>query len=332
MNYKNYRDSLLSFSRQFEKKALQTSNLSALRRGARPDGIVLVGMGGSGLAGDVLEILKKEIRLPIPLVVWKNYHLPETSFNRPLFIFSSFSGNTEETISGLTDLLSKNGKKKFLLGVVGTGGILKSLAEEYGIPLVLFPAEDLTPREALGYSVNSVITLLKVCFPSLRAAKVFSGNLHPKRFETEGKKLAVVCRNRTVVIYTNSAFAGIGYTWKIFLNETAKHPAFTGVIPENDHNEIGSFEKLSSRFSAIFLFDPKEGIRMRKKMLFTKQALARCGVKTAEVKLYGKTETEKLWNSIVLSEWMSLSLARLKKVEPRRTEFIEHFKKTMKGA
>lgn len=329
MSYKKYRDSLLSFPRQFEKKTLRTANLSALRKGARPDAVILIGMGGSGLAGDILEILKNEIRLPVPLVVWKNYHLPETSFKRPLFIFSSFSGNTEETISGFTDLLSKNDKKGFLLGAVGTGGMLKNLAEEYGIPFVSFPSEDLTPREALGYSVSSVITLLKACFPSLRAAKAFSGSLHPKQFETEGKKLATVCRDRTVIVYTNSAFAGIGYIWKIFLNETAKHPAFAGIIPENDHNEIGSFEKFSSRFSAIFLSDPKEGARMRKKMLFTKQVLSRCGVKTAEVKLSGKTETEKLWNSIMLSEWMSLSLARSKKVEPRRTEFIEHFKKTM---
>lgn len=332
MSRTTYRNAILSFPRQFDAKHLRKNGLAQLAKGARPDGIVLVGMGGSGLAGDILAMLETELGLPVPLVVWKNYYLPETSFKRPLYIFSSFSGNTEETLSGLTDLLAKKAARRVAvvssLDETGATGMLGNLAAEYKLPSVFFPSKNLTPRGALGYSVRSVITLLKSCFPSLRVSKVFPGNIHPDRLEAEGKRIAAICRTRPVAIYTNTAFAGLGYIWKITMNETGKHPAFASVLPEADHNELGGFEGSPVPFAALFLRG-KEAPRMRKKMLLTERTLKDSGVATTHTPLKGRTAAEMVWNGIVLAEWTALHLARTKKTDPERTELIEHFKKMM---
>lgn len=328
MSANDYKNAIETSGRQFDAHALRKSELAKLKKGPRPDGIVFIGMGGSGLAGDIVSMLAQDIRLPVPIAVWRSYHLPKAPFKHPFYIFSSFSGNTEETVSGFTDLLAGN-KKGFLLAATGTGGILKELADEYRIPFVAFPKAGLTPRGALGYSTRSVITILKTRFPSLRATKAFPGNLEPSRFETEGKKIAAFCRNKPVVIYTNTAFAGLGYIWKVFLNETAKHPAFVGILPENDHNEIGAFERSPSRFAALFLRDLSDGARMKKRILLTERVLETSGVRTAHITLRGKNVSEKIWNGILCAEWTAMHLAKMKKVNPEETKLIERFKKMM---
>ena len=119
-----FQKNLLQINEQFGYKGLSANRTNNLKN-SRPDGIVILGMGGSGLAGEILRHAQGELGLKLPVIIWKDYHLPKVlwSAKRPLYIFVSFSGNTEETVSGLETLLKT--KPRLAAAIITTGGKLK---------------------------------------------------------------------------------------------------------------------------------------------------------------------------------------------------------------
>jgi len=319
-----YEKNIISFNRQLGFADLSEKNAGQLKKYPRPDGIVLIGMGGSALPGEVLKNLGSEIFLKMPVLVWKNYGLPKINFKNPFFIFVSFSGNTEETLSGLKKLLAK--KNRPAIGAITTGGKLKELAERHNLPLVSFPAGDLTPRASLGYLYHSVIKLLKISFPDIRLVD-FPKLIRPESQKKEAKNLAKKLKNKIPLIYTDNENSHLGYIWKINFNETAKQPAFTNVIPELAHNEITAFEDKHFNFFVIFLEDKLADPRIIKKTASVKKLLKSEKIPLESVKLLGKNQEEKTWNAVILSYLTSFYLAKAKRVDPIETNFIDKLKK-----
>ena len=91
----------------------------------KPDGIIILGMGGSALPGETIKDLIKEFNIPAPIVIWKSYGLPNHFFKNPLLIFTSFSGNTEETIDAYLKAKTYN-----LKAIVAGGGKLEKIARK----------------------------------------------------------------------------------------------------------------------------------------------------------------------------------------------------------
>ncbi|MEK7465691.1 MAG: SIS domain-containing protein [Patescibacteria group bacterium] len=317
-----YRNRILKFKTQFEPGSIRLENLSPAIRKKQFDGLVIVGMGGSGLPGTLLESLAEAIKLPVPFVVSKTYGLPKMPFKKPLVLCVSFSGNTEETLSAFRE--AKRGKLP--LAVVTSGGKLLPLARAARVPLASFDPQDLTPREAIGYTWTSVKFLLANHFASVVRVG-FSGVLHPAKLEEEGKTLATHFKSNIPLIYTDSAYASVGYVWKINLNETGKSPAFANVIPEMVHNEIAGFETAGRVFVPCFILDPRASKEIRKKTRVVKKVLETRGFRTVTTTLRGKTKEEKIMNAIVLSEWTSLYVAKMNKKDPKNTRIIEEIKK-----
>ncbi len=325
MNY--FEKNITEFNRQLSEKNLRASNLQKLS-GARPDVIVIAGMGGSGLAGEVLKRVKKEIGLDMPVILWKDYGLPDVSefrMKRPLYIFASFSGNTEETLSGFKKVI---GSKKNLVAAVTTGGELKKISERKNVPLVRFPAGSLTPRQSVGIMFYGLTKILKAAGLNLKAGN-YSDKLKPNAFRKEGKKLALFIKNRVISIYTDENRKHLGYIWKVKLNETAKNPAFNNVLPEMNHNEIAGFENGKFKTAAIFLGDASNP-RTEKRFGITEQLLKKEGVKIFRIKLSGKTGLEKTWRALILADWTSYFLAKLNKFNPTKTKSIDKLKALMR--
>lgn len=319
-----YEKNIFLFNRQLGFAGLSEKNTSQLKKYPRPDGVIVIGMGGSGLAGNVLKGLKEAIFLKTPVVLFKNYGLPKVNFKNPFFIFVSFSGNVQETLSGLKELLAK--KNRPAIAMVTTGGKLKKMAEERKLPLVSFPAGDLTPRESLGYLYQSVIKLLKIYFPNIQTAD-FSRVIRPEKQKKQAEILAKKLKNRIPLIYTDNENSHLGYIWKINFNETAKHQAFTNVIPELAHNEIAAFEDKNFNFFIIFLEDPNADQRITKKTKSIEKLLKSQKIPFQNIKLSGKSREEKTWNAVILSHFTSFYLAQIKKVDPAKTSLIDKLKK-----
>ncbi|TSA44289.1 hypothetical protein D4R51_04185 [bacterium] len=318
----SYEKNLLEFKRQLSFKNLSSTNLKKLA-GIKPDGLVICGMGGSGLPGLILEKLAGELKIPVPVVSVRDEFLPKTGFKKPLFIIVSFSGETAETIKGLKSALHL---KNASVAIVTGGGKLKKLATKKNLPLILFSPSNLTPREASGTMFYGIIEILRTVF-NLKV------NLSPKlanpiQLKVLGEELAKAARGRNVLIFTDSDFSHLGYIWKINLNETAKIPAFANVYPELFHNEISEFEGKTGSWIILWLKNKSSPENKRIKII--EKILGKRDVKSIEVPLTGKNKREKTWNGVLLSHWMSLGLAKINKVDPRKTKTIDELKKRTK--
>ena len=308
------------FGKQLTEKNITGANLEKLS-GLRVDGIVIMGVGGSARPGEMMSAVKKEIGLNIPVVAWKDYGLPDlkSSYNikKPLYICVSFSGDTEEPLSGFKLLLKK---KNVWLAAVTSGGELKRLAMEHDIPLASFPANDLTPRQSLGIMFYGLTKILKAAGLKIKI-KDLSKRAISNSFRKEGKEIASYLKDKTVVIYTDELHRHLGYIWKIKLNETAKNPAFNNVLPEMDHNEITGFDGGKFNGAAIFI-ESASNPRMKKRFKLTEKLLKERGVRVIELKLSGKTEIEKTWNMMVLADWTSYFLAKFNGVPEEEFNII----------
>lgn len=315
----HYRSHILAFAEQLSPK---TVTLLGTFRAPRADGIVVAGMGGSGLPGTILKELRGFLKLPLPVLLWKDYGLPEHPFKHPLILCVSFSGETAETVSAFHAAR----RAHHPVAVVAGGGTLLKLAKKYRVPTATFPQKDLTPREAIGYTWTSVKRLLTAYFPSLRTGDL-SGRISPKRFETEGKRLAAKLKGKIPLVYAESAYGHVGYVWKINLNETGKVGAFSHALPEMVHNEIAGFETAPKTFTPLFLLDPSMSPELTAKIKTVRAVLEKRGFRTLSVSFVGKTPEEKTLNSIVLSHWVSLFIAGQNKKDPSSTDIINEIKK-----
>lgn len=316
----SYEKNLLEFKRQLSFKNLSFFNLKKLA-GIKPDGLVICGMGGSGIPGIILKKLAGELKLPVPVVSVRDHFLPRLFFKKPLFIIVSFSGETAETIANLKSALTH--KSASGVGVVTAGGKLGKIAQEKRLPLVTFNPDSLTPREYSGTMYYGIIKLLETVFP-LKTLSFES--LNAEKFKELGEKLAKMAKNRNVLVYTDSNFSHLGYIWKTNLNETAKVLAFTNVYPELNHNEIAGFEKASGSWIIFWLKD-KPSRTENSKIKDVSRILKSEKIKNIEIPLRGKNKQEKTWNGVILSHWMAFYLAKANGVNPRKTKIIEQLKK-----
>lgn len=319
-NFQSFRQHLIEFKGQLLHSFVVVGENKKI---PKIDCIYVCGMGGSGIAGDVISTLFKDKNPEV--LAWKNYGLPKKK--NAGFLFVSFSGDTEETLSAIKVALKTNPSR--ILGVVTSGGALKKIAEKKNLRRVIIPKEDLTPREAVGYNVNASLTLLRSIFPLFRAHSV--SLISNKILESTGRKLARKIVGTVPLVYTEERDRVIGYAWKMYIDETGKTPCFINVIPEMNHNEIQSFEKTKIPFSVIFLAEKKSSARIAKRVRASAEILRHRKIKTMFVNIRGKSTVERLWNGILLGSWTGLYIANLKKTDPKATPAIASLKKLIKN-
>ncbi len=319
----SYLKNIYSFQSQLEERGLVTKRLLKLKRGGRPDGIVVVGMGGSGLAGDLIKGLRSELRIPVPVEVVKNSKIPKLPFRKPFFIFVSFSGNTSEVMGALKSVVwSKNVK----IAIVTTGGKLGTLSDKLGLPEVRFDSGDLTPRQSVGYTYKALKKLLLTQFSSIK--RFPTPRFSYRNLEKISESLARKLKEKIVLLYSREADAYIANFWKTALNETGKTMAFRNTFPEVAHNELVSFEsRLSRSVYIIFLSPPNAKTDTASASLRTFLALAKGrGVSGSVVSLGGKNPEEVAWNAFLLAHLTSYHLAKILKRNPIETKLIKQFK------
>jgi len=321
-----FEKNILTFGSQLTYRGLSSFNTHKLRR-IKPDGVIIAGMGGSGLAGILLQGRVKDLKIKIPILIWRNYGLPyHPELKNPLYIFVSFSGNTEETLSSFREALKRGPQSN--IAVITTGGELLRLAQQRKLSIINFSAGTLTPRQGTGrmyYSLSKILletNILKKPFPSYE-------HLKPEKLKHHGDLIAKKLKGRIITIYSDEEGKALGYIWKQKINETAKAFAFAHVIPEMNHGELTSFEKQSVPVAALFIDSLNPIPRIQKRMSLTRTIMRSCGAKVILIKHRGKDTSEKIWNSLVLADWTSYSLARLNKVDPVEIRLVSELKARM---
>lgn len=311
-----FKKAILEFDRQFSFKPIKFVNLDCLKN-AKADAVIIVGMGGSGQVGDIIAGLREELNIPVPVICWKDYELPEIKFKNPFFIFISFSGNTEETLSGFREVKNK--------AAVCSGGKLLEMAEAEKTPAAIFKNLEIKARQESGLMFYGTIGILKSLFPKI---KIQNFILNKSGLEKTGKEIAEKISNQIVLLYSSQKNAYLAYNWKTRLNETAKIPAFCGIIPEICHNEIEIFESksFSPKISTIIIKDDSDTACVKEKIKKIEKIFKKNKIHSVAAKLKGRNSLEKIWNSLVLADWVSYYSAKINGIDPAKTEIIDALK------
>lgn len=294
--------------------------------GWRPQNkFLLLGMGGSHLAGDLLKITHPHV----DLLIHSDYGLPTSSsaLEDRLIIASSYSGNTEEVIEGAEQALAHH----LPLAVIAVGGKLLELAIDKKLPYVQLPDTGIQPRAALGFSMRALLALLGDRV-ALEQTALLVNNLQPTSAEEQGKKFAHVLKEKISVIYASTKNQGLAYNWKIKLNETGKIPAFYNVIPELNHNEMNGFDggetttTLRSHFHFIFITDSEDHPQIQKRFQVLRQLLLARNYAVSELPLQGSNPYERIFSSLLLADWCAVETAKLQGCDPEPVPIIQEFK------
>ncbi len=299
--------------------------------------VTVSGMGGSALPADLFRIYSNNLLKAhqdykhFEINVNRYYSLPPESYSSStLNLISSYSGNTEETISSLEEAHTSS------MSFIGlsSGGKIEELCKQYDAPHVKLPIPDpsFQPRMGTGYFFGAILQVLinHGLLPDVSQELI---NLSEKlkidteQREEEGKLLAKKIMGKTPIIYASPKYKPVAMVWKIKINENSKTPAFWNFFPELNHNEMVGFTNPQGKFFVIMLKDPLDNQRNRKRYEATASLLSVKGIKSEILEMQGKTVFEKIFSSIALADWTSYYLALLYDQDPTPVDLVEEFKK-----
>jgi glucose/mannose-6-phosphate isomerase len=274
---------------------------------ASASNLIIAGMGGSGIIGDIIrDIIEDE--LPKPIFVCKRMNLPAFVDKNSLFIAISYSGNTIETISALDDALFRGCK---IIGIT-SGGKLGEVFLEKKLPYIKLPS-GYHPREALPFMLFTLLNLFRR-FGWIKG-EMDLDELEKKKSEIESlaKKIARKLAGKLIIICTE--YPSVGHRFKTQLNENSKAVAKHEVITELYHNEINSWSNLRDAH-IIFLRDGEERQEMSRMIEIIKKLLKKSNY--TEVIIEGKSKLSRIIHMIWLGDFVSYYLAKECNVDPNR--------------
>ncbi len=309
----------------------------------RPEGIeniIYLGMGGSAIAGDILHEVLFD-KLTIPMQVVRGYECPHYCDKKTLVIASSYSGNTEETLSSFDQARKRSTK----IITVTSGGELSKLAKKNKWKLIKLP-EGFPPRQAFGYLFFPVLYLLNKFVDKQIAdeqiedliahvqTQILRNDEHTAEGKSLPKEIAIKLQNKIPIIYSVEPYLkSVAFRWRTQINENAKSLAFHHVLPEMNHNEIVGWEineKLTKDLIVVILESETYPARIKTRIRLTKQILTDKGIEVITVYGEGKNLLENVISLICMIDWVSYYLAILYEKDPLTILNIDYFKAELK--
>ena len=318
--------------------ALWRVESAALPTAETAGGLLVCGMGGSAIGGDLARSIVGD-RALAPIRVVRGYALGALAMERGLVLCASYTGETEETLDCYAAAAEVGAPRVALT----TGGRLAELARADGVPVIGVPA-GMQPRAAVAYMTVAALECASACgaAPSLRSeVEGAAGTLErvAREWGPTGEEdgLAKDLARRladagVTVVYGASAAAAAAHRWKTQLNENAKAAAFFSELPEADHNEICGFEATGAAGTpvrAVFLDDPALDERLTRRVELTARAATAAGLGVERVEAAGESATERVMSLVLLGDLVSVYLAVLRGVDPTPVAAIERFKRVL---
>jgi glucose/mannose-6-phosphate isomerase len=326
-------DLLANFPHQVEEAiGIGTSAQLAVRsRGI--DAILLCGLGGSAIGGDLLRsYLAAELK--VPFVVNRHYTIPAFVGPRTLVIVSSYSGNTEETTTA--HQLAR--RKKARLLCISSNGTTERLAKASRSGFIKIPG-GLPPRAALGYSFFPLLIalqrlgIIRSKTREIRETLALLRTLAARYASPEGNPaldLAAKLARRIGVVYSGpERFDAVNVRWRGQIAENGKSLAFGHVLPEMNHNELVGWSVLREQMrdmQVILLRDAGDHPRVKIRTDITREILSHYTDHLTEVWSEGDSPLARMFSLIHLGDWVSLYLAVLHQVDPTPVEVINRLK------
>lgn len=295
--------------------------------------VVIAGMGGSALPG---VLLTSWARLSVPFEISRDYRIPQYVGPQTLFISSSYSGNTEETLESLAAAEQAGAQ----IVVVAAGGKVADIAREKGYPLIVIPG-GIQPRMCSLFFLNAFVEILEPLglVPEGSRAELkstaawFKEELALSRPDVAtaqniAKQTALDVVGKSIIMYSGPLMFPAANKWKICFNENAKNLSWVNQYPEFNHNEfIGwSGQPLEKPFAVIEIQSNLEHPRVQKRFVVTAKLLS--GRRPAPIVISPKGDTlfkQLVW-AVTLGDFTSIYLAILSNINPTPVDLVEKLK------
>ena len=283
--------------------------------------IVVTGMGGSAVGGNLLKAYLHDTKIPVFVV--RDYKVPEFVDSYSLVFAVSYSGNTEETLSAFRDA---KGKGAQIIGITSDGKLADECKKVIKIPF------GIQPRAALGYLFLPMLGILHnsniVDVKNSELNEMLSIIKNVEQFNNEGEALSKKIKGKIPIVYSSQLLEAVAFRWKTQMNENAKMPCFYNVFSEMNHNEIAGYNGMDRKFVAILLRDKHDNERIKKRMDICKNLMQE-RVDVEEVKVKGESLLARTISTVYLGDFVSYYLALWNRVDPTPVEIIESLKKKL---
>lgn len=315
-----------NFSNQL-REAIEIANKSTLTPfSGELKNVLVSGLGGSGIGGTLAAELCENGGGNVPVLVNKKYQIPAFVGPNTLFIASSYSGNTEETIEATLAAKERGAK----IVCVSSGGKIIELAKENGWDYVIVPGGN-PPRACLGYSLVQLFNIL--AFNKVISNEMFNQlqgaisliDANEDTIQTEAKEIAKKLVGKIPVIYTLSLEA-VAVRFRQQINENGKNLCWHHVIPEMNHNELVGWRDKNENLAVIFLRNQSDYFRNIKRLEVNTEIISKYTSNITNIISKGSNTIEEAIYHIHLTDWVSCFLADEKGVDVMEVKVIDHLK------
>ena len=313
---------MLQVIKDFPKQCREALGLpKGISASGEINNIVIAGMGGSAMGGDLLKVYLSNTNIPV--YVNRDYKVPNFVDENSLVFAVSYSGNTEETLSALN---AAKEKKAQIIGITSGGKLAEECEKVVNIP------SGLQPRAALGYLFFPMLGILH----NTNIIRVKNDELNEMmdilkqtdKFNEQGEELSKKLKEKIPIIYASEALGAIAFRWKTQINENAKMPAFYNVFSEMNHNEIAGYKSMDHKFSVVMIQDKNDNDRIKKRRDICKEIMEEY-VEVEEVETQGESLLARMFSAIYLGDYVSYYMALWNRVDPSPVDIIEGMKKKL---
>lgn len=301
-------------------KAVHTPSAHPIRN------VLVTGLGGSGIGGTIVaQVMEKH--MGVPLLVNKDYFLPNFVDQHTLVIVSSYSGNTEETLQALDAALAKGAK----ITCVTSGGRIGAIAKEKGLDVVTIPG-GMPPRACFGYSFTQLPYILQYHglindeFRADLSACISLLDQQEEKIKKEAFSLAESLIGKLPIIYCEARYEGVAVRFRQQINENSKMLCWHHVLPEMNHNELVGWTEQHSEAVVLMFRCEDDYYRTQKRMEITSDVVKKYGARYIEMPAMGETQLQRSLYLLHLGDWVSWYIAEIKNIDATEVRVIDYLK------
>ncbi|MEM3852294.1 MAG: bifunctional phosphoglucose/phosphomannose isomerase [Methanomassiliicoccales archaeon] len=301
----------------------------------KPPTILILGMGGSAIGGDLLSTIVRENGRG-QVIVNRSYDLPTFERDTIAVLAVSYSGNTEETIS----TAEKAHERALPMITISSGGKLQELSSKWGIQHIKIPS-GYQPRAALGLMLGTIMHLADIWGNCAVAGKimdaiqdvrntVLSVSLETPLANNKAKRIAVSLGTRTPIIVTSADISSVAERMKTQFNENAKRLAWTVIMPEGNHNDwipLMVDDRLKDYVGLSIARKSGNTLLERRMKIVYEKLSSRMRVETIDWP--DMPFISSLLSTVIVGDYISYYTALLSDIDPTPVEPIEEFKRLL---
>lgn len=293
----------------------------------QPHHVYVAGLGGSGIGADfVANFIRNEC--PIPYLVGKGYEVPSFVGPNSLCVASSYSGNTEETLSSFDQMHAAGAR----IICIASGGKLIALAKEHGLDIIKVPDDWPSPRACLGYSTVGQLCMLTqlglisdTIVEQVRDTVAFLREQQAD-IKEKAQRIADFLRGKLPIIYGTDRFAPVLVRFRQQLNENAKMLCWHHVIPEMNHNELVGWRDKNDDLAVIYFRSRDDFARNQTRIDINKEIISNYTDTIIEVFAKGDSHVQQALYLVHLGDWISWYLSQLRGMDSIEVNVIDYLK------